>query len=1379
MVRALKLPDPERTAKLIATTMEQSIDPLRTHYYSQAQCLTPDHEALVLHRGWTPIAQVQTGDRVWSLDADDSDSSSWHAVSAVIRRPLARDEPLYLIEGPQLNLLATAEHIHWTRNKKGTWNRRRSDGMWSGATAAHSFPTAGVNLAGDFIWPLHSMPFLPVDVHTSTEKRDAWCSFIGSFLACGSLDARSQTVHLQPQQSSKHGAVSDALRVLGWDRVNDDERPVFHLRAGSFVASCSALFEFLLSISAASTSLHYDWRFQLSAVQARALLRSWLQLSGGTTDSAQVRDDLMLIAARAGWSCSIVDECRVDDGSIQWRLRLPEAESAGDGVPGAERDAEASTATLLGAPQRVEASAHGHKMVCCLTVASAKNFLVRRGSGASAHMLFTGNCSPNESAKEYRPHGATQPAHHQRNSSAQPQQQQPHHTHAHSHSQQQQQQPHSAQPSHSLESPSPSTSPNTRVKSLQRPNSTQPMQMHEHERHPPPHPHAQSSAHVGQRGAPSGSAASSTHAPSSSPHTHPVGYSTLPSPLSQGGPKPLAHAGHHTMPHPTPKLSSAQPTNVAGPRPNTAGSKPPHPLTPHSGQPGQLGGGQQQTPRGTHTLQAPDSSASKGMGSRRHSHDPNVQGALGSSPDPVASGRPSVQRTSSLGMMAPHQYHTPPLSGGPSASPSTGAHSDASSSSSGSSSGMRRSSSTSSLAFMVAPEEAANKSLHDRLYDEYRLLSIANLKERIKERMRERLKASGINGQGEVVELHGILEKNDLIESLIRLTPKTIARPLTANVERHGPIPSASSNHSPPRTGSPAIHLPSCTMRYDRFDVDVSHLCSDASSTQSTPRMLHAPYNDHSGAATPGDRSRTHSIDAGENALLGSFAVSRNVSVAPSGQSNRSATGINNLSPNISPSASPTPHSAIAERRPPDHDEFAHSARRSPPDQAIHAHPGHAGGGGVGGLSPSPMMRSMSSPEAERERLPDLGRCGKKPHATHEPASTTTASSRNFTFATHGHGHSSPGPHSDATSPSSTNSNASVSGAGSQSHLDIDDLSHYHQHVNAASGFPASLHVDINPHSPPSTSAPPSGEIITTSPAQPRGGLYPTPTSTATGSYLSAASSGAGGAAASAAAPSAHAHMSLMTPQSPTIPEEPDEDDSSNPSPAPSAQMGPSVAKVNSGVPVRYPSLPSQSPTPKQMQHEPGGSGGGGGGVNPPLGARRKDYSASVDDLSRMVSPAGQAQTAGARLHNATGTPASSPASAGAHTAGSSGVVPSTGSHMRTATSLHDISSLGGGGGGATGQHRHAQSAENTPQASSRAMPPSFAHQRASTTFVGGAVSSPHDEVESEEKKKVTRHTETKGMIDAQSLHLARSCCPSFVLLAHFFFLSISLCISV
>jgi hypothetical protein len=160
----------------------------------------------------------------------------------------------------------------------------------------------------------------------------------------------------------------------------------------------------------------------------------------------------------------------------------------------------------------------------------------------------------------------------------------------------------------------------------------------------------------------------------------------------------------------------------------------------------------------------------------------------------------------------------------------------------------------------------------------------------------------------------------------------------------------------------------------------------------------------------------------------------------------------------------------------------------------------------------------------------------------------------------------------------------------------------------------------------------------------------------------------------------------------------------------------------------------------KQMQHEPGG--GIGGGVNPPLGARRKDYSASVDDLSRMVVPAGHGHAASSRPHGATGTPASSPASAGApNAAGGSGVVPSSGSHMRTAASLQDMASLAGGSG-AGSTSRHVQSAENTPQSSSRAVAP-FAHQRASTSFVGGAASSPHDEVESEEKKKVRTHAQT------------------------------------
>jgi serine/threonine protein kinase len=971
---------------------------------------------------------------------------------------------------------------------------------------------------------------------------------------------------------------------------------------------------------------------------------------------------------------------------------------------------------------------------------------------------------------EYKPHGHAAPTPHRSSNQTQSQ---------HLSTQQQ-------HPGHS-ESPSPSTSPSQRSRSIPRPSGGGGggggggQHDHPHEqRHPPSHPQASGGSHhmaAPRAHGPAGSPALSPPAhppPSASPQSAGGHYATLPSPSTHHAPHPKQNVPHHhTLPtptsaaaaaaaaaaaHHTPKLSSAQPTNVTGgtvgPRPSTAGqaTKPPHPHP---------------TSTTGAALQQGQQSGSKTLANRRHSEGPSErtheqqQMELGVSGGNQSQGggsnKPSVQRTSSVGMtpQAQQQFHHGNLQQHhqqqqPVQQPvSASGHASSSSSTAGNNnnSGIRRSSSTSSLAFMVTPDELATKSLHDRLYDEYRLLSISALKERIKERMRDQSKsAGGAGGTGaaqDTSDLHGILEKSDLIESLIRLTPKQ-ARPVA----------------SPPRQPSP---------RFERFDV------GEFDSAQSTPRV-------HSGAATPvTDRSRAQSIDntAGESALLGTFALSNRTSSTPVihtthgrererehsgahpvGGQQQHATQVHhhlNASPSVSPSNSPipSPASRIHDVEHGHHGGGAGTVSHHPSSHRVsndrtlfpqqqQPHQGYEHGSVTS--PPAPMIRSVSSPESghPHHQLPDLGHAGRKMQPPHgqqqqQQSGVRTGSqphhredSRNFNFSHSGGG----GSHSGATSPSSTNSNTSYS-----SHDYGEDLSRSGSLHGMHLTNPSGLHVDINPTSP-SYNAPVSADMHT-SPA-PRTGQINTST------HLTPATTGA--------------LSSHLAPQSPSIPEgeepatEQDESSSFIPSAVNANELRPAMNKMSSMPLSSTTSRPSSlSPQPyPTSQHTRMDSG-----LNPPLGSRPKGlYSSSVDDLSRMVAPTSQQPVISARLAHHSSQP---PASTTASTTNISGASTSTAHQLRTSTSFHESGPYGAGG------NRHSNSADSTPVSISRNVQPSplsgvssGAHQRASTSYIGGTsgpASSPHHGVdvhdtaqfrmEAAERKKKTDAAAKRAAEDA------------------------------
>jgi hypothetical protein len=230
-------------------------------------CFTRDHEVLVRDCGWTPIASVVAGSRVWSMRGVEEETAEWSLVTGAIRRDLAPKESLYLIASDRVNTLSTAEHVHWVRPRPRDaktpppWRKVRSDGVWSDDA---SFPV-GAATATTHAWSLASMPFLPLDINVHRAKDAAWCRVIGLCLGCARLtyDAgerlvtyseQHKCVTLQVDASTDAGIKSAAqlqslLRTLGWlddgALISTPDSPRFTPQLGGFSARSSALYDYL------------------------------------------------------------------------------------------------------------------------------------------------------------------------------------------------------------------------------------------------------------------------------------------------------------------------------------------------------------------------------------------------------------------------------------------------------------------------------------------------------------------------------------------------------------------------------------------------------------------------------------------------------------------------------------------------------------------------------------------------------------------------------------------------------------------------------------------------------------------------------------------------------------------------------------------------------------------------------------------------------------------------------------------------------------------------------------------------------------------------------------------------------------------------------
>jgi len=363
-------------------------------------CLSDDHQALVRGRGWQDLRNVHKGDEVWSLTRLGAEEACWSTVThSPIELPLEVGQMMHQLQTPEMHLLATEDHAHWVREPgqtMGAWRMERSDKLG----AERLFCVAAPSALPTFQWP--TLSFLPADINTNHAKQTAWCALLGFFVVNGSLRTEDKIVSLAPAGSTGLDELAARLRELEWDVPrNGDEglQPSFARIGAGFEAQSAILYDYLLPMfgqggEGSERSVHYEWRFSLDIDQSRAFLSGVLAAIGESvsseiktalrcsTLSASLRDDLVTLAALAGWPCSAETELSSLDKAATYVLSFPAPSAAGP---------RAAEYTLAQGEYNVRVLPPSAS-AWCLKVESG-NFLTRRAAaGVPMHSVFTGNC---------------------------------------------------------------------------------------------------------------------------------------------------------------------------------------------------------------------------------------------------------------------------------------------------------------------------------------------------------------------------------------------------------------------------------------------------------------------------------------------------------------------------------------------------------------------------------------------------------------------------------------------------------------------------------------------------------------------------------------------------------------------------------------------------------------------------------------------------------------------------------------------------------------------------------------------------------------------------------------------------------------------------
>ena len=259
-------------------------------------CLTADHDVLTRERGWVPITDVTTEDRVAQLNRM---TNTMEYVSPLETLVFDQDGDMYEVESQGVSLHVTMNHRMWVQRRDHPAYELIEASKIVGKRVRYQ--SAGAVGSEDLEITIHQERF-------TEERMDAWLAIVGIWFAEGWTSIRPtdyicrvEFAANKPRVLQKLNACCDTLQ---W-RYNYVES------TQKFFINHHDITHYLAQFSVGAVNKRLpQWAFDLSARQTRIFIDGMCLGDGHetatslhySTSSIGLRDDLQVLCQHAGWT---------------------------------------------------------------------------------------------------------------------------------------------------------------------------------------------------------------------------------------------------------------------------------------------------------------------------------------------------------------------------------------------------------------------------------------------------------------------------------------------------------------------------------------------------------------------------------------------------------------------------------------------------------------------------------------------------------------------------------------------------------------------------------------------------------------------------------------------------------------------------------------------------------------------------------------------------------------------------------------------------------------------------------------------------------------------------------------------------------------------
>jgi DNA-directed RNA polymerase beta subunit len=259
-------------------------------------CLTADHDVLTRERGWVPITDVTTEDRVAQLNRM---TNTMEYVSPLETLVFDQDGDMYEVESQGVSLHVTMNHRMWVQRRDHPAYELIEASKIVGKRVRYQ--SAGAVGSEDLEITIHQERF-------TEERMDAWLAIVGIWFAEGWTSIRPtdyicrvEFAANKPRVLQKLNACCDTLQ---W-RYNYVES------TQKFFINHHDITHYLAPFSVGAVNKRLpQWAFDLSARQTRIFIDGMCLGDGHetatslhySTSSIGLRDDLQVLCQHAGWT---------------------------------------------------------------------------------------------------------------------------------------------------------------------------------------------------------------------------------------------------------------------------------------------------------------------------------------------------------------------------------------------------------------------------------------------------------------------------------------------------------------------------------------------------------------------------------------------------------------------------------------------------------------------------------------------------------------------------------------------------------------------------------------------------------------------------------------------------------------------------------------------------------------------------------------------------------------------------------------------------------------------------------------------------------------------------------------------------------------------